>query len=177
MHYTKVHEQQQMPSQSRRADDDSQSDGDENSMDTPLPPFATDLVPHIERLRGLDHDDVVKRTVKYLQVCPNPQLFDAVVHAAPDEVIATICNAAYNVHEGDVALPEAHKNLFRAYRPVFLELTSPTTSMERKRKVIESQSGGFPFLPMLIGSALSALGSWLFGGSSPNQQQQQQQQQ
>ena len=73
MHYTKVHEQEQIPSRSPREDDDDDSESDERetSVDTPLP-LAMDLHPHIERLRALDHDEVVERTVKYLEVCPNP---------------------------------------------------------------------------------------------------------
>ena len=171
MHYTKVHDQEQLPSQPRRADDDSQSDDAQSGDSSTSPVFATDLQLYLEQLRALDHDDVVKRTVKYLAVCPNSQLFDAVVHAAPDDVIAAIGDAALNVREGDVELSEPKKKLFRAHHPVFLKLVSPTVSIKRKRKVIESQSGGFPFLPILIGSALGAFGSRLFGDTSSNQQQ------
>ena len=171
MHYTKVHEKGQLPSQPRRADDDSQSDDAQSDDSSTSPMYATDLQLYLERMRALDHGDVVKRTVKYLAVCPNPQLFNAVVHAAPDDVIAAIGDAALNVREGDVELTEPQKRLFRTHHPAFLKLVSPTFSIKRKRKLIESQSGGFPFLPILIATALGAFGSRLFGDTSSNQQQ------
>jgi hypothetical protein len=169
MHFA-MHERQSTPPPFRSADPDSQSDDSEHTVDVP-PLYTSNIEPYLQRLRAIDHGDVVKRTVKYLAVCPSPHLFDAVVHTAPDDVIAAISNAALNVEQGDVELTEPQKNLFRAHRPVFRELTSPTVSIKRKRKVVESQKGGFPFLPILIGSALGALGSRLFGGTSSNQQQ------
>jgi ABC-type methionine transport system ATPase subunit len=120
----------------------------------------------LEQLRATDPVTVVKRTVKYLTVCQDPQSFDAVLRTAPNEVIATICDAAYNVHQGDVQLTEPEKNLFRAHRSAIDELISPRASIKTKREVIQSQSGEFVFLPLLISAALGALGSSLFGGTS-----------
>ena len=158
MHYTMAHERQ------RTADEDAQSDGSESPADTPPPLYRSSTESDFERLRTTDPYKVVEGTMKYLAVCPDPQLFDAVVRRAPDCVIKGICNAARSLHERDVQLTEAQKSLFLAHRPVLKELTSPTNSIERKRQVVESQRGGF--LPLLIGSALGALGNWLFGSSN-----------
>lgn len=113
-----------------------------------------------------------KRTVKYLSVCSNPQAYRAVVRAAPDNVIRAIANAAYNVERGDIHLTPAQKTLFAKHRRAIAKLTSRSVSIKDKRKVVESQKGGFPFLPLIIGSALAAFGSRLFGGSQQQQQQQ-----
>ena len=158
-----MHERQRAAPRDSTTDEDSQSGDNESPADTP-PLYRSNAEPDLERLRATDPHDVVEGTTKYLAVCPDPKLFNAVVRRAPDSVIAAICNAALNLHEGDVQLTEAQKSLFRAHRSVFTELTSPTSSIERKRQVVESQSGGF--LPLLIGSALGALGSWLFGSSN-----------
>jgi hypothetical protein len=107
----------------------------------------------------------IKRTVKYLAVCTNPQAYQAVVHAAPDGVIKVICDAAYNVEQGPIYLTPAQKSLFRAHRQSIASLTSSRVGIKAKRKTIASQKGGFPFIPLLIGSALGALGSRLFGGT------------
>ena len=107
--------------------------------------------------------DTVERIVKYLAICPRSEMFDAVIRHAPDGVIQAICNAAVKVNQLEVPLTEQQKERFQSNHPLFRELTSPTASTERKRKVIESQHGGF--LPILISAALGALASHLFGGS------------
>ena len=107
--------------------------------------------------------DTVERYVRFLAVCPKSQTFDVVIRDAPDGVIEAICNAAVKVNQLEVPLTAQQKEVFRSNHPLFRELTSPTASIARKRKVIESQHGGF--LPILISAALGALASHLFGGS------------
>jgi len=147
MHYTKVHEREQLPSQPRRADDSECSEDDND------PFYVSDT----------ECSDAAERILKYLAVCPSSRTFDAVIRDAPDGVIEAICNAAVKVKQLEVPVTESQKELFRSNRPLFQELTSPTSSIERKRKVIESQHGGF--LPILISAALGALASHLFGSS------------
>ena len=101
--------------------------------------------------------------MKYLAVCSKSRAFDAAIRDAPDGVIEAICNAAVKVDQLEVPLTERQKELFQSNRPLFRELTSPTAGIARKRKVIESQHGGF--LPILISAALGALASHLFGSS------------
>ena len=115
---------------------------------------------------------VVKRTVKYLSVCTDPRAYSAVLQSAPDKVIKIISDAAYNVERGPMYLTPAQKALFRTHRKSIATLSSRRVGIKSKRKTMASQRGGFPFLPILIGSALGALGSRLFGGTSSNQQQQ-----
>jgi hypothetical protein len=105
----------------------------------------------------------VRRTVKYLSVCTCPHAYRAVTRAAPDGVIRTIANAALNVERGPIHLTASQKALFRKHRRAIAILSSPTASIKAKRRVVESQTGGFPFLPILLGSALAGLGSRLFG--------------
>ena len=107
-----------------------------------------------------------KYTLKYLTECEHPLAYCAVVYAAPDSVIKSIANAAYNVEQGDVCLSPSEKALFRAHRDTITQLTAPTIGIDNKRELIASQGGVFPFLPILIGSALAAFGSRLFGGST-----------
>jgi hypothetical protein len=106
----------------------------------------------------------VKRTVKYLSVCTNPTAYRNVLKSAPDDVIRAICNAAMNVEQGDVHLSPAQRQLFSAHRNKIAKLTARDGDVNGKRAVIESQKGGFPFIPILIGTALGALGGKLFGG-------------
>jgi hypothetical protein len=114
---------------------------------------------------------LIKRTLKYLAICESPEAFRDVVRAASDRVIKAICTAAYNVEQGPVHLSPEQKTLFRAHRESIATLTSPRVGIESKRKLIASQKGGFAFIPILIGSALAALGSRLFGGTSGSNQQ------
>ena len=107
---------------------------------------------------------LVKRTVKYLSVCSNPRAYNSVLRGAPDEVIKAICNAALNIEQGDIRLSPAQRQLFSAHRKKIAKITSRVTDIKSKRNIIQSQKGGFPFIPILIGTALGALGGKLFGG-------------
>ena len=86
------------------------------------------------------------------------------VRAAPDDVIKAICNAALNVEQGDVHLTPLQRKLFSAHRAQIAKLTSHRHELKNERKFVASQRGGFPFIPILIGTALGALGGKLFGG-------------
>ena len=103
----------------------------------------------------------LKRTIKYLATCNNPRAVRECLRAAPDSVVKCICNAAYNVERGDVVLTPKQKALFGKHRKLIAKLTSHTGSIQAKRKVLQSQKGGF-IIPALIGAAISALGNLLF---------------
>ena len=83
---------------------------------------------------------------------------------ATDDVIKAICNAALNVEQGDISLSPAQRLLFTKHRNQIAKLTSRGADIKTKRNIIQSQKGGFPFIPILIGTALGALGGKLFGG-------------
>jgi hypothetical protein len=109
----------------------------------------------------------VKRTVKYLAVCTNPRAVRECLRNAPDSVAKCICNAAYNVERGDVVPTPKQKALFGKHRKLIGKLTSHTGSLQAKRKVLQSQKGGF-IIPELIGAAISALGNLLFPNLLPH---------
>jgi hypothetical protein len=112
-----------------------------------------------------------KRTIKYLATCTDPRAYTAVTRAAPDSTIRAISNAALNIEQGDIHLSPKQKALFRTHRKDIATLTSPHTSLVRKRKVIQNQKGGFFFIPALIGAALGAVGSKIIGSLIGGQQQ------
>jgi hypothetical protein len=114
---------------------------------------------------------LAKHTIKYLACCTDPDAYIAVTRAAPIGVIRGICNAALNVQQGDVDLSPNQKALFSAHRDDIATLTSPNVSVARKRVVIQSQTGGFFFIPALIGAALGAIGSNIVGSLVGSQQQ------
>jgi hypothetical protein len=120
-------------------------------------------------IRGSRSAATVKRTIKYLVVCTDPRACRTVIRAAPDSVIRAISDAAYNVEQGDIELSPAQKAFFRKHQHIVATLTCPQIGIQRKRRII-MQKGGFPFLPILIGSALGALGSRLFGGAASSSQ-------
>jgi hypothetical protein len=125
--------------------------------------FSATLEPYLKLLRTEGRRSAVERTVKYLAVCPDANAFDAVVHYAPNDVIDTICRAAYHIERGGICLTEPQKNLFRLHRHAIATLTASRISRKRKRVAIESQKAAFPFLPTLIATAHDALGDDLFG--------------
>ena len=138
------------------------------SLDS-APHFTTNTEQHQRRRASAPRNKhntapFANRTVKYLTVCNSPQAYRAVLRGAPDGVIKAIANAAYDVERGPIYLSPQQKALFRTHRRAIATLTSPKASIKSKRRVIQSQKGGFPFLPIMIGSALGALGSRLFGG-------------
>lgn len=106
-----------------------------------------------------------KRIVKYLAVCRDPKAYKAVVQSAPDAVIKSICDAALNVQRGDrVALNNQQKQLFRKHHRQIEQLVTKSVPIGKKRRALTQRGGAF-FIPALIGAAISALGSSLFGGN------------
>jgi hypothetical protein len=114
-----------------------------------------------------------KHTIKYLACCTDPEAYSAVVHAAPIGVIRGICNAAINVEHGGIHLSPKQKTLFSTHRDDIATLASPDVRLAHKREIIESQTGGFFFIPALIGAALGAIGSHVIGSLVGGQQPQQ----
>ena len=141
------------------------------------PTFDTNTQQYLKRQRRTNTSSKAnKHTIKYLTTCTDPRAYTAVTRAAPIGVIQGICNAAVNVEQGDVRLTPKQKTLFRAHRKNIATLTSRRVSLARKRKVIQSQKGGFFFIPALLGAAVGAIGSKiissLFGGQQAQQPQQ-----
>jgi hypothetical protein len=143
-------------------------------METDQTP-STNTQQYLKRAQPIGSSKVTKRTVKYLAECTDPRAYTAVTRAAPDGAIHRICDAAFNVEQGDdIHLTPKQKALFRTHRKDIALLTSPRTGIARKRKIIQSQKGGFFFIPALIGAALGAIGSKVIGSLLGGQQQPQQ---
>jgi ABC-type methionine transport system ATPase subunit len=102
-----------------------------------------------------------KRAVKLLAVCKDPKVRSVILSRSPDSVIKTICNAALNVEQGDLALTKQQKTAFRKHRNQIHKLTSRHVPLSAKRKVL--RGGAFPILPLLLSAAISTLGPLLFG--------------
>jgi hypothetical protein len=105
-----------------------------------------------------------KRYIKLLSVCRKPRELRAILQNAPDSVIKLICDAALNLLVGDYKLSPAAKSQFKKRKALVAALAGRQLSLKAKR--IKLLSGGaLPFLPIILGTALSFLGSRLFDKS------------
>ena len=107
-----------------------------------------------------------KRYVKFLAVCKDPTTSKAALRAAPDQVVKHICNAAVNAYQGDIKLSKKQKSTLKNYKNSIAALSSKNIPLKNKRKII-NQKGGFSFVPIILSTVLSALGSSLL---SPQRQ-------
>ena len=103
----------------------------------------------------------IKRAVKLLAVCKDPQVRAKILSRAPDKLVKTICNAALNVERGDIPLTKAQKRAFAKHRAQIAKLTSLKYSIPVKRKILLQRGGFFPLIPLLL-SAASAIGPEIF---------------
>ena len=115
---------------------------------------------------GGEVSSAVKRTVRYLAICPNLQLFDAVLNSASDDTVRVIANAAYKFECGRIFLLLREGELFQTHQRTIATLASPMVSVNRKREAMKSQNGGYLIVPTLIESALRTLGNQLFEDTS-----------
>ena len=105
---------------------------------------------------------VIKRAIKLLAVCRDPRVRSAILARGPDQVIKTICNAALNIERGDIHLDKKKRSVFAKHRAHISKLTSKKLSVGQKRKFLNQKGGIWPILPVLLSTALGALGSALF---------------
>ena len=80
----------------------------------------------------------------------------------PDKLVKTICTAACKVEGGDIALKKRQKQAFKKHRKEIAKLTSKKFSIPQKRKFLTQKGGAFTIIPLLLSTALSALGSAFF---------------
>ena len=142
-------------------------------METTDQTFTTNTQRYLKKHRRINPS---KNTLKYLSTCTDPRAYIAVTRAAPVGTIEDICDVALNVQQGAIPLTPKQKVFFSTHRKEIATLTSPRVSLARKRKLIQSQQGGFFFIPALIGAAIGAIGSKLIGSLIGGDQQQQPQQ-
>ena len=106
-----------------------------------------------------------KRTLKFIAGCQHRDIIEHILRKADPALVKAICNAAYNVTQGDIPLSRGQKQLFSKYRPVLAALTDRDTTLKKKQEIV--QSGGFlpilaAILPAVIGSLITTVGSAIF---------------
>ena len=107
---------------------------------------------------------VVKRAFKLLAECKDPRVLSAILNGAPDKLVKSNWTALLNVERGDIALNKRKMQAFQNHRKTISKLTSRSYSLGQKRKFLKQKGGAFPIIPILQSTALTALGSALFGG-------------
>ena len=112
----------------------------------------------------------LKRTIKFLATCQNPNITKAILRESPDAVVKCICNAVLNAYKGDVQLSANEKKILSKSRQAINKLIDPHRPIKAKRKVL-NQKGGFAFLPVLLSTVLGTLGSELFSSFLPKPKQ------
>lgn len=105
--------------------------------------------------------DQLKRYVKFLAVCKDPQLLRSALVRAPDSVIKVISNAALNALKGDIPLTDDLKKKFRAKKTLFNILSTKKTSLRQKRSAILQKGGALGLIPLILTAVLSTVGSAL----------------
>jgi hypothetical protein len=103
-----------------------------------------------------------KRTLKYLAVCKDKSTYRQLLKSAPDSVIKRICDLALNaIKSPDVRLSESQKRMFKKHRRQVLKLVDRKVDLGSKRNLL--QTGGFAWIPALIGALLGSFGTTLLG--------------
>ena len=110
-----------------------------------------------------------KSIIKFLGVCKDPRLQRYILQRSPDSVYKAICNAFYNVAQNrDIGLSSRQRRKFSKHRKLIKRLISPEIKLKNKRSAL--QRGGSLFLgtllPLVIGTAMSYLGSKFLNNSS-----------
>ena len=103
----------------------------------------------------------VKRYIKFLSVCRNPNQLRVLISSAPDSVLKCISDAALNAIKGDVKLTSGQKKRFKHYRALLESLATRKSSLKSKKNSI-LKGGALPLIPILLSTVLGSLGSLLF---------------
>ena len=110
--------------------------------------------------RGQRHK-LVKQYIKLIARNANPELNQELIRRAPDAVVKAISNACLNAACGRVNFKPKQKKLLHRYRKNIGSLLQKDLEIDQRRKILE-QKGGAIFLPLILSTVLSALGSALF---------------
>ena len=103
-----------------------------------------------------------KHIIKYLQHDIPPPARREVIRSSPDSVIKSICDISLNTQSNPaVKLTPNQRKVLAKYRRQVSLLTDQHKAIKRKRQLLQS-GGALPFLPVLLGSAIAALGAHLF---------------
>ena len=109
-----------------------------------------------------------KQFVKFLAQVKDPKIASYLLrHASDNTLTKSICNAAFNIAHGDIALPKRTRSKFAKNRKLIGSLISRTRSLASKRRLIQQGGAGLGVLiPILLSTVLGTLGSALFNKSS-----------
>ncbi|KAF0143322.1 MAG: hypothetical protein FD143_3440 [Ignavibacteria bacterium] len=103
----------------------------------------------------------LKKTIKFLSVCQNPRVFSHIIAKSPDSLVKSICNAAINAAQGEVALKKKAKKVLSAHRPFVQNLIKKGESVQKKKRILCQNGGSISaiVLPPLLRSVLSSIGT------------------
>jgi hypothetical protein len=103
----------------------------------------------------------LKKTLKFLSVCKNPQLVAQIIAKSPDSVVKAICNAALNAAQGEVELPKKTKKVLAKNRQFIHNLIKKGEPIHKKRRIICQTGGNISgtVLPPLLRSVFTSIGS------------------
>ncbi len=104
---------------------------------------------------------LVKRYIKFLAVCRDPQQLKLLISKSPDSVVKAICDAALNAIRGEVKITPSQKKLFKKHRALLEQLAIRKGSLKTKRNSI-IKGGAAPLIPVILSVVLASLGSLLF---------------
>ena len=76
---------------------------------------------------------LIKPYITLLALNSDPVQNLGLIRNAPDEVIKTICNAAYNLSNGSIHLTPKQKNLFKKYKAAITKLVLQEPTIKQKR--------------------------------------------
>lgn len=100
----------------------------------------------------------LKKHYHFLQILArsHPSQKKALLRTANNVQIKSICEICLNVLSGNI---NVNRKKLKKYKNVLRTLAKKTTSIQRKKKMLINQSGGF--LPVIAPAIISALGGIL----------------
>ena len=98
--------------------------------------------------------------IKVLNTC-NKNMRRAIIENSSKELIHTICECVLNCINGNVHVNDNNKKLLRKHRRKIHELLRKRRSSLKQKKRILIQQGS-SFLPIILSTILSAIGSQIF---------------
>ena len=113
---------------------------------------------------GRGKEQQLKRTIKYLACCKNPEIISLIIANSADNVIKAICNAALNTAHGIISLTKSEKRVLSGHRAFIQQLIQTGESVEKKRKFLKQASKRILALliPLVLRVVISSLGPGLF---------------
>ena len=94
-----------------------------------------------------------KETLKQLAKCKKHHCHYHIIANASDELLDCLCECAFNVLKGNIALTESQHLKLKKHKHKLRELTWGKTRKNRKKEIL--QEGGF--LPSLLVPLISSL--------------------